>query len=54
MVKRRGSERAVQQINGRERETATFLFSLHVKFYVACNRFRATSFQPLGIYPLNL
>ena len=47
MVKERGSKRAVQQINGREGETATFLFGLRVKLKRAWWRFRPTSSQPL-------
>ena len=36
-----------QQINGRERQTATFLSNLRGFFQLACCRFAATSSQPL-------
>ena len=51
-MKQRGSrrnvvanERAVEQINGAKAETATFLFSLRVKFQLACCRFPPRSSQ---------
>jgi hypothetical protein len=43
----RFNQRAVEQFNGREGETATFLFSLSCFPHVARIRFRPTSSQPL-------
>jgi CRISPR/Cas system-associated endonuclease Cas1 len=41
-----------QQINGREGETATLLWTVFGELKVACRRFRPTSSQPFGGYRL--
>ena len=42
------NKRAIEQINGREGETATLLSTAFGELGVACVRFRPTSSQPLG------
>jgi hypothetical protein len=44
------TQTAAQQVIGREGETATFLFSLLVKFGVGCSWFHPTSSQELKVF----
>ncbi len=43
MVKKRESNRAVEQFNGRGRRNSDFLFALFITFWRGWRRFRATS-----------
>ncbi len=45
-------KRAVEQINGREGETAALLSAPFGELRVACNRFRPTSSQAFGRFSL--
>jgi hypothetical protein len=53
-VSRGENERTAQQFNGREGETATFLFSLSVFLDVACWRFRPTSSGAVGRFRVKI
>ena len=48
MVKKCGSERAVEQFNGRKGAGSDFVIALSVKLKRAWRRFRPTSSQPLS------